>query len=188
MPVFRLKIFRWFAHVGKIHFLSEGVMVGTGNFYVKKLSNRKLSYILKTFAKPKYRRCYMSTLKGGCLCGNIRYELLTEPRATYACHCRFCQRDTGTAHRSGLSYLDESVIFSGDSPKTYTYRSERFPEGRVMMIGTLDDPSLVDVKTHMFVDEAFSWITYSKEHVVYAKHRINADGTPAVPLTNSTDN
>jgi hypothetical protein len=41
----------------------------------------------------------------------------------------------------------------------------------------------------MFVDEAFSWITYSKEHVVYAKHRINADGTPAaVPLTNSTDN
>ena len=186
-------------------------MVRTGNFYVKKLSKRKLSYILKTFAKPKYRRCYMSTLKGGCLCGNIRYELLTEPRATYACHCRFCQRDTGTAHRSGLSYLDESVIFSGDSPKTYTYRSEehgrklfkhfcpscgttlsltteRFPEGRVMMIGTLDDPSLVDVKTHMFVDEAFSWITYSKEHVVYAKHRINADGTPAVPLTNSTDN
>ena len=86
----------------------------------------------------------MFTLKGGCLCGNIRYELLTEPRATYACHCRFCQRDTGTAHRSGLSYLDESVIFSGDSPKTYTYRSE--------------------------------------EHVVYAKHRIHADETPAIPI------
>ena len=59
----------------------------------------------------------MSTMKGGCLCGNIRYELLTEPRATFACHCRFCQKDTGTAHRSGLSYLDESVIFSGDSPQ-----------------------------------------------------------------------
>ena len=153
----------------------------------------------------------MSTMTGGCLCGNIRYELLTEPRATFACHCRFCQRDTGTAHRSGLSYLDESVIFSGDSPKTYTYESdehgrklfkhfcpncgttvslttERFPGGRVMMIGTLDDPSLVKVDTHMFADEAFSWVTYPKDHVVYAKHRINADGTPAVPLTNSTGN
>ena len=153
----------------------------------------------------------MSKMKGGCLCENIHYELLTEPRATFACHCRFCQKDTGTAHRSGLSYLDESVIFSGDSPKTYTYQSdehgrklykhfcptcgttvslttERFPSGRVMMIGTLDDPSLVKMDIHMFADEAFSWVTYPEDHVVYAKHRINEDGTPAVPLIKSTGN
>lgn len=55
-----------------------------------------------------------------------------------------------------------------------------------MMIGTLDDPSLVDVKTHMFADEAFPWITYPKGHSVYAKHRVNEDGTPAAPLTQST--
>jgi hypothetical protein len=71
--------------------------------------------------------------------------------------------------------LDKSVIFSGDSPKTCTYQSdehgrklykhfcptcgttvslttERFPSGRVMMIGTLDYPSLVKVDTHMFAD------------------------------------
>jgi hypothetical protein len=57
-----------------------------------------------------------------------------------------------------------------------------------MMIGTLDDPSLIKVDTHMFADEAFSWVTYPTDHIVYAKHRINADGTPAVPLTNRTDN
>ena len=56
------------------------------------------------------------------------------------------------------------------------------------MIGTLDEPSLVDMKTHMFADEAFSWITYPEDHVVYAKHRINEDGTPAVPLIKSTGN
>jgi len=129
----------------------------------------------------------MSRLKGGCLCGNIRYELLTEPRATYACHCRFCQRDTGTAHRSGLSYLDESVIFSGDSPKTYTYRSEehgrklfkhfcpscgttlsltteRFPEGRVMMIGTLDDQWDYQFATYFaFLDVAVNKYLLSKK-------------------------
>jgi len=55
-----------------------------------------------------------------------------------------------------------------------------------MMIGTLDDPSLVKVDTHMFADEAFSWVTYPEDHVVYAKHRINGDGTPAVPLSKST--
>ena len=57
-----------------------------------------------------------------------------------------------------------------------------------MMIGTLDDPSLVKVDIHMFADEAFSWVTYPKDHVVYAKHRINEDGTPAVPLIYSTGN
>ena len=35
----------------------------------------------------------------------------------------------------------------------------------------------------MFADEAFSWVTYPEDHVVYAKHRINEDGTPADPLT-----
>jgi hypothetical protein len=40
----------------------------------------------------------------------------------------------------------------------------------------------------MFADEAFSWVTYPEDHVVYAKHRINEDGTPAVPLTKSTGN
>ena len=44
------------------------------------------------------------------------------------------------------------------------------------MIGTLDDPSLVKVDIHMFADEAFSWVTYPEDHVVYAKHRINEDG------------
>ena len=143
-------------------------------------------------------------MKGGCLCGKIRYELLTEPIGTYACHCRFCQRDTGTAHRCGLSYLDKNVIFSGEAPKTYIYQSdehgrkiykhfcptcgttvsittEKFPSGRFMMIGTLDDPSLVNVNTHIFADEAFSWVSFPKDHVVYAKRRTNEDGTPATP-------
>ena len=82
----------------------------------------------------------MTTMKGGCLCGNIRYELLTEPRATYACHCRFCQKDTGTAHRSGLSYLDESVIFSGDTPKTYTYQSDEHGKSSTNIFAQLAAP------------------------------------------------
>lgn len=66
--------------------------------------------------------------------------------------------------------------------------NERFTSGRVMMIGTLDDPSLVKVDTHMFADEAISWVTYPENHLVYAKHRINEDGTPAPPLSKATGN
>ena len=34
----------------------------------------------------------------------------------------------------------------------------------------------------MFVEEALDWVEFPKEHVAYARHRINQDGTPAVPI------
>ena len=34
---------------------------------------------------------------GGCLCSELRYETLAEPQRITFCHCRFCQRATGSA-------------------------------------------------------------------------------------------
>src|SRR6187431_656365 len=34
---------------------------------------------------------------GGCLCSALRYETLAEPDRITFCHCRFCQRATGSA-------------------------------------------------------------------------------------------
>lgn len=36
-------------------------------------------------------------MKGGCSCGEVRYELHDEPLITHACHCTWCQRETGSA-------------------------------------------------------------------------------------------
>ena len=35
--------------------------------------------------------------KGGCLCGEISYELLGSPMALYRCHCTVCQTVSGSA-------------------------------------------------------------------------------------------
>ena len=37
-------------------------------------------------------------MEGGCACGNIRYHLTGTPMITHACHCTWCQRETGTVH------------------------------------------------------------------------------------------
>lgn len=66
----------------------------------------------------------MAELSGGCLCGSIRYKIINEPILAYTCHCRFCQKDTGTAHRSALAVLNEQVQLSGKEIKVYTYKSD----------------------------------------------------------------
>ncbi len=35
-------------------------------------------------------------LEGGCSCGAIRYKLTNTPLIVHACHCRDCQRVTGS--------------------------------------------------------------------------------------------
>jgi hypothetical protein len=36
-------------------------------------------------------------LRGGCLCGAVRFELRARPKEAGYCHCPRCQRRTGTA-------------------------------------------------------------------------------------------
>ena len=38
-----------------------------------------------------------TALDGGCTCGEVRYRLKRSPMVVHCCHCRWCQRETGTA-------------------------------------------------------------------------------------------
>ncbi|MFI4998328.1 MAG: aldehyde-activating protein, partial [Reyranellales bacterium] len=35
--------------------------------------------------------------EGGCTCRQVRYRLMSPPLFVHCCHCRWCQRETGTA-------------------------------------------------------------------------------------------
>jgi hypothetical protein len=36
------------------------------------------------------------TLEGGCTCRQVRYRMKGKPLFVHACHCTWCQRETGT--------------------------------------------------------------------------------------------
>ena len=38
----------------------------------------------------------MKTLSGGCQCGRVRYSARLESDDAYLCHCRMCQKATGS--------------------------------------------------------------------------------------------
>jgi hypothetical protein len=36
-------------------------------------------------------------MDGACTCGSVRYRLNAAPMMVHCCHCRWCQRETGSA-------------------------------------------------------------------------------------------
>lgn len=39
---------------------------------------------------------------GSCLCGRVRFEVEGAFERFYLCHCKYCRKDTGSAHAANL--------------------------------------------------------------------------------------
>ena len=61
--------------------------------------------------------------EGGCLCGAVRYRAKNEPVRRAVCHCRSCQRRTGSAFGIG-AYFDETDVELHGTLRTYEHRSD----------------------------------------------------------------
>ncbi len=118
-------------------------------------------------------------LTGGCLCGAVRYEVTAEPRSASTCHCRMCQRQSGSAFMgfftvpaSGLRLTGEIRLYESPlatrgfcpacgSNLTMTYLHERDAVGITM--GTLDDPAAVPPELHWGVESWVPWLRIGDE-------------------------
>ncbi|MGH7111129.1 MAG: GFA family protein [Stellaceae bacterium] len=118
-------------------------------------------------------------LSGGCLCGQVRYQAEAEPVFVGVCHCRNCQKQTGSAFNIVVAVPKPALSVAG-VPRTYDdrgdsgkvlsrsfcpqYGSTLFDEAEampgVMMIsaGTLDDASGVKPTMEIFCDSAQPWV------------------------------
>src|SRR5215813_14164922 len=103
-------------------------------------------------------------IEGGCLCGKVRYSADVEPTFVGVCHCKNCQKGTGSAFSVVVALPTpaltvqgtlETFTSRGDSGKA-TYRrfcpacgsalideAEIMPNITMILAGTLDDASWV---------------------------------------------
>jgi hypothetical protein len=58
-------------------------------------------------------------IEGGCLCGRVRYKITAEPLFALHCHCRDCQRASGTGHVPIMGVPKTSFAVTG-GPKSYS--------------------------------------------------------------------
>jgi hypothetical protein len=124
-------------------------------------------------------------LRGGCVCGAIRYEISREPLRVYACHCKDCQRFTGSAFAIGVVVPSEAFQLTGREmrlvpngiteggrlkrlsacPECGTrlfgdLRSDWRYKGTVRAVlgGTLDDTSWLRPTIHVWTISAQPWV------------------------------
>ena len=66
----------------------------------------------------------MSEMKGGCACGRVRYTAQIDNDDAYLCHCRMCQRATGSVSIAFKNVRKADVAWEGE-PDWYQARRSR---------------------------------------------------------------
>ena len=61
---------------------------------------------------------------GGCLCGEIRYEVIVAPENEIYCHCSDCRRASGTANHPGIGVPNEGFRLTRGEPKIFTVKAD----------------------------------------------------------------
>lgn len=117
-------------------------------------------------------------LEGGCLCGAVRFRMTAPPIVTHACHCRTCQKISGSAFRiNAMIETDrlevlagEPVLFEGaDGARdrrcgqcglvVWSYLP-RFGEKMAFVgVGVLDEGERLAPQAHYFVRSRHPWVS-----------------------------
>jgi hypothetical protein len=128
---------------------------------------------------------------GGCDCREIRYRMHGSPLFVHCCHCRWCQRETGSAFvLNAMIEADRIELLHGQPERVMTPSKSgkgqaisRCPTCRLALwsnyggagdlirfvrVGTLDEPDRWPPDIHIFTSSKQPWI-------------ILPAGVPAVP-------
>jgi len=121
------------------------------------------------------------TITGQCLCGSIKYEISSEPAMSGICHCKNCQRQTGSAFSTLAGASKADVSFTQGEPKLYQDSEtdsgntvERYfcgncgspiysatagqPDTLFFKTGTLDDTTTFAPQFHVWCDSKQDWV------------------------------
>ena len=131
------------------------------------------------------------SFEGSCACRAVRYRMTTKPMFVHCCHCRWCQRQTGSAFAlNALIESDRVVLLEGEvevvdvpTPSGKGQQIARCPQCRIALwsnyggggdairfvrVGTLDEPDRLPPDIHIYTSSKQPWV-------------VLPPGTPAVP-------
>lgn len=147
----------------------------------------------------------MTRKEGGCICGSIRFAALAKPVRVTFCHCRFCQKATGSAYMVEPVFNSSDFVLLEGSPRTFDKESEgsgktvqihfcgdcgtnlwlsfeRFPGAVGIYAGTFDNPCWFEIdpasSKHIFLAFARSDTIIPAGLPTFVEHATANDGAP----------
>ena len=127
------------------------------------------------------------TRDGGCTCGHVRYQVTSEPMIVHCCHCRGCQKNSGSAFALNALFEAGRVgLISGDvelitvptpggtgqditrctNCKTAVWSNYNMgglrEHIRFIRVGTLDDPDQFPPDVHIYTGSKQPWVILPK--------------------------
>jgi hypothetical protein len=120
-------------------------------------------------------------MDGGCTCAEVRFRLTDRPMVVHACHCTWCQRESGSAFAlNAMIETDKLVLVMGKPEETLLPSASgkgqavlRCPTCRIALwshyagaarkvafvrVGCLDDPASCPPDVHIFTSSKLPWI------------------------------
>ena len=126
------------------------------------------------------------TAEGGCTCGNIRYRMNRSPMFVHCCHCRWCQKESGTAFAlNAILESSELELLSGETERVelpsesgkgqtvircpdckiavWSHYSTAGDATSLVRVGTLDNPDLLPPDVHIFTESRQPWVQFNTD-------------------------
>jgi hypothetical protein len=142
---------------------------------------------------------------GGCTCRFVRYRLTSAPLFVHCCHCRWCQRETGSAFAlNAMIEADRVQLLAGavevvDTPSSSGkgQRIARCPTCRIAVwsnyagagdavrfvrVGTLDEPDRCPPDIHIFTASKQPWVVLSSGAPAVAEYYKASERWPVASL------
>lgn len=143
-----------------------------------------------------------SDLKGGCLCGAVKYCVSVEPEVVGHCYCEDCRRTSGTTHGTHVGVPTHAVALSGnlssfDKPADSSnvvsrhfcgtcgsaiFSTNSAMDGMTFLrASSLDDPNLVRPQVTVYASRAPEWALIDRSGPVFEGMPTDIPGAPPAP-------
>ena len=127
-------------------------------------------------------------LKGGCICGQVKYHITEKPLFTQACHCKDCKVLTGSSYVVNSSVLENTLIVEGEVSSTelkagsgasyktyfctkcgnYVYADYDSAVGRLTVrTKTLDNAEKFPPQVHIFTKDKDPWLNLPEDVICF---------------------
>lgn len=131
-------------------------------------------------------------IRGGCLCGSVRYEATGEPYNITHCHCSDCRRSSGAPFVTWASFRTQDLRFTAGSPRELPWagRLRSFcphcgtpltfkavaeaPEVDVTVC-SFDDLGKVTPADHTWVSDRLPWIRLADDLPTFPQNRTGSE-------------